>query len=204
MEESAGLPPRGERLPPWGSPATRTRCHRLLRRLGWRIEGALPDVPKCVLIGAPHTSNWDFVLTMLIIPALGVRIHWIGKHTIFRPPFGGLLRRLGGIPVDRNRSQGVVSQLADAFRQRERLVVAIAPEGTRQKVDRWKLGFYHIALLAEVPIVPASLDYRRKVLAIHPPYTPTGDPAADLRAIRAHYDGVVGRHPHLFHHDAAA
>lgn len=186
-ERQSTLPRRGNRL-------TRRLGAAVLRLLGWRIEGRLPDLPRFVAVGAPHTSNWDFVVVMASIFALGIDARWLAKHTLFRPPFGGLLRWLGGIPVDRGVSSGVVAQSVAAFRSQPRLILCVAPEGTRSGGREWKTGFYHIALGAGVPLVPCSLDFGRRVVGLGPPLTPTGDQDADVAALRAFYQGVRGRH----------
>jgi 1-acyl-sn-glycerol-3-phosphate acyltransferase len=161
--------------------------------LGWRVEGDMPNRPKFVLIVAPHTSNWDFPVGMSAKLALGLAAAWVGKHTIFRWPFGGLLRSVGGIPVDRSASNDVVQQMVAEFARRERMVFALAPEGTRKKVERWKTGFYHIARGAGVPIVPVALDWGVKAIRIMPAFETTGNADADIAALRLMFDGVKGR-----------
>lgn len=186
-------------VPPLGEAVPRTSAvHRALgrwglRAMGWRLEGALPDLPKFVIAVAPHTSNWDFVVSLFTRMALGLRSGWIGKHTLFYPPLGFLMRALGGIPVNRNTKSGLVEQMVEAFAVRERLVLAIAPEGTRKAVQRWRTGFYHIALRAHIPIVPASLDYKHKVLTFGPPLYPSGDRDADFEILRAFFASAVGK-----------
>jgi 1-acyl-sn-glycerol-3-phosphate acyltransferase len=117
----------------------------ILKVCGWRREGKLPNIPKYVMIAAPHTSNWDFLFTMAVALAFRLKICWMGKHTLFRRPFGPILRLLGGIPIDRTKSRDTVSQIARVFRERAKMVMLISPEGTRKKVKVWKTGFYHIA-----------------------------------------------------------
>jgi 1-acyl-sn-glycerol-3-phosphate acyltransferase len=190
-----GRPALGDALPRRGNGLSRALGAGLLRVFGWRIEGTLPDEPRLLGIGAPHTSNWDFVFSIAAMLALGLRANWIGKHTLFRWPLGGLMRWLGGIPVDRTRSRGFVEQVVGMFNSRDALLLGIAPEGTRKKVDRWKTGFYHIAHGAGVPILPIYWDYGRKVLGFGPPITPTGDLKADLERIYAFYARIHGRHP---------
>lgn len=170
-------------------------AHAILRLLGWRIEGRLPDVPKAVIIGAYHTSNWDGVLMILAGIALNRRIHWLGKHTLFRGPAGFFVRLLGGIPIDRTRSTGAVDQAVDTFKERDELLLAVAPEGTRRRVNRWKRGFYYIAVGAGVPIQLAAPDYPTKRMVIGPLIHPTGDIEADMVAIRAFYETTTPRFP---------
>jgi 1-acyl-sn-glycerol-3-phosphate acyltransferase len=167
----------------------------LLGARGWRFEGALPPAPKFVAIGVPHTTNWDFVVFLAVLSHFGVRARWIGKHTLFRPPFGGLMRRLGGIAVDRTKATRVVDQVAAEFSRAERLILVIAPEGTRSRAAHWKSGFYEIARRAGVPIALAYLDYPGKRAGIGPLLVPSGDVAADMDRIRAFYADKVGKHP---------
>jgi 1-acyl-sn-glycerol-3-phosphate acyltransferase len=163
--------------------------------LGFRFEGEVPDIPKCVTIVAPHTSNWDFVVGLAGMLALGVDFRWLAKHTLFRFPFGRVLRWLGGIAVDRRAAEGVVREVAQHFRTRPQLFLAVTPEGTRKAVERWKSGFYRIALNAGVPILPASFDHSRGVITLWPTLMPTGDYAADLAALAARFDSRMARRP---------
>jgi 1-acyl-sn-glycerol-3-phosphate acyltransferase len=116
-----------------------------LKILGWRIEGKVPDIKKFVIIAAPHTTNWDFPITLAITFVFKMKIYWMGKAAIFRWPFGAAGRWLGGIPIDRNQSQNVVGQSVHAFKEMDNLIMVIPPEGSRKKVSYWKTGFYHIA-----------------------------------------------------------
>jgi 1-acyl-sn-glycerol-3-phosphate acyltransferase len=153
---------------------------------GWTIEGTIPDRPKMVLVVAPHTSNWDFLTGLWVKLALRLGGGFVAKHTLFRWPFGPLMRWIGGIPVDRRAASGFVQQAVEAIRGSERMVLVIAPEGTRRR-SPWKSGFYRIALEAGVPVLPAGFDYRRKVLFFAAELEPTGDYERDLAAIRSHY-----------------
>lgn len=163
-----------------------------LRLSGWRIEGAFPVEPKFVTIVAPHTSNWDFLLGVAIVFAVELRVSWLGKHALFRAPFKGFLRWLGGIPVDRRASSGVVGECARAFEAASTLMLALAPEGTRKGVSQWKTGFYQIAVKAEVPIFPVGFDYREHVVQLMPLFTPSGDLEADLPLLQARFAAVKG------------
>lgn len=183
----------GPRIPRRGNRLTRWLGRTVLAAMGWRLRGAVPDHPRLIAIGAPHTSNWDFVLVMATAFALGVEIHWLGKHTLFRPPTGWLMRRLGGIPVDRGVSSGVVARSAEEVRTREQMFLCIAPEGTRGLVRRWRTGFYHIAREAGVPILLCYLDNRRRTVGFGPVLTPSGDLAADMDSIRKFYRRFRGR-----------
>ena len=134
-----------------------------LRLTGWKVAGTLPPgVGKCVLIAAPHTSNWDLPYTLMVAFQLRLHVYWMGKQSIFSPPFGGVMKWLGGIPVNRERSTNLVAASAEAIRTADRpLQLVVPPEGTRSKERYWKTGFYYIALSANVPIVMAYMDYHR-------------------------------------------
>ena len=166
-----------------------------LKIAGWRTHGRLPPVPKFVLVGAPHTSNWDLPYTLCIIFVLRGKIYWMGKDSLFRRPYKGFFKWLGAIPIDRSRSKNVVAQTIQKFNQNKTMIMTIAPEGTRSKVKKWKTGFYHIAHGANVPIALGFLDYQRKVGGIGPVIYPTGNIEADMQSIRAFYDGVTGKFP---------
>ena len=144
---------------------------------------------------APHTSNWDFVIGLLALLALDLRVTWLGKHQIFRPPFGRLLRWLGGVPVDRSAPDGVVEQAAAVLAPPRSAFVAIAPEGTRRKVERWKSGFWRIARRAGVPILPVAFDFRTRAVVLGEPYMPTGDYAADLAELQSRFGAEMARNP---------
>ena len=174
-----------------------------LRALGWTVTGSLPaDHPKCVLIAAPHTSNWDLPYTLMVAFALRLNIHWMGKQQLFRWPFGGLMRWLGGIAVDRSQSNKLVSASAQAIRDADGpLQLVVPPEGTRSKTQRWRTGFYFIAQEAGVPIVMAYMDYPRKRSGLGPVFTPTGDLDADMARIKAFYAPFEGRNKRQFSAD---
>jgi len=165
---------------------------------GWRIEGMLPDAPKFVLIVAPHTSNWDFPIGVLTMFTLGLRATWLGKHTLFRFPVRGLLRWLGGEPVDRRVAHGTVGAAIERFQERPQWVLAVSPEGTRRRVAQWKTGFHRIAVGARVPILPVSFDFSRRTITILDLVVPTDDVAADMARLRRLYRPEMARHPALF------
>jgi 1-acyl-sn-glycerol-3-phosphate acyltransferase len=167
----------------------------VLKITGWRAHGRLPATTKFVLVGAPHTSNWDLPYALFIIFVLRGKIYWLGKESLFRRPLKGFFKWLGGIPIDRSKSKNVVAQSIQQFHQNEKLILTIAPEGTRSRVKKWKTGFYHIAKGANVPIVLGFLDYRRKTGGIGPVIYPTGNIDADMETIRAFYDGITGKFP---------
>lgn len=166
--------------------------------LGWKKEGDLPDAPKLVLIAAPHTTNWDLPIMLALGFLLRAKLFWMSKESIFRWPFGGLLRWLGGIPIDRSKPNGVVGQCIERFETRETLILAVPPEGTRSKVRKWKSGFYHIAVGANVPIALGFLDYKRRRGGVHGLFYPTGDYEKDLIEIQRFYAGITPKYPVLY------
>lgn len=163
-----------------------------LNMSGWRIEGAFPADPKYVVIVAPHTSNWDFMLGVAVVFALELRVSWLGKHALFKAPFKGFLSWLGGIPVNRSASHGVVGECVRAFEDAPTLMLALAPEGTRKGVSQWKSGFYQIACKAGVPILPVGFDYREHVFRLMPLFKPSGNLELDLPLIQALFSDVHG------------
>lgn len=169
-----------------------------LKSMGWRVEGEIPDIKKFVIIAAPHTSNWDFPITLAVAFAMRMKIYWMGKAAIFRWPFAATFRWLGGIPIDRSKTNNVVEQSIRSFRELERLIMLVPPEGTRKKVSYWKTGFYHIAHGANVPIVLGFLDYRRKIGGIGPTFHPTGQIERDMQTIKAFYDSITGKRQSQF------
>jgi 1-acyl-sn-glycerol-3-phosphate acyltransferase len=164
----------------------------MMRLAGWRIKGKLPDIPKFVLIGAPHTSNWDFLLFLGVIFSLRANVHFMGKSELFRFPVGWFFRYCGGVPVDRKKSTGLVDQMVKVCNESENFILVIAPEGTRHQVTEWKRGFYHIARNAEVPIVMAIVDGKHKIVHLGQVFHPTDDMEADMKAIKGIFDGVAG------------
>jgi 1-acyl-sn-glycerol-3-phosphate acyltransferase len=176
---------------------TQSLAKAILRLKSWKLDITLPPVSKYVLIGAPHTSNWDLFYALLLLHAAHIQPRFIAKHTLFRQPLGTLMRWLGGIPVNRLARHNFVQQVVEAFNRVEELVIAIAPEGTRSLSQYWKSGFYYIAQGAGVPIALGYIDYPRKMVGIGPTIWPTGDIQADFRLIRAFYTGKQGKHRHL-------
>ena len=169
----------------------------ILKLTGWRVEGSMPpNHPKCVVIAAPHTSNWDLPNTLMAGFALRMNLYWMGKSSIFNPPFGALMRWLGGIAVNREQSTNLVAASIEAIRSAQGAVqLVVPPEGTRSKVRYWKTGFYYIALGAGVPIVLSYMDYSRKVSGIGPVFHPTGDIGRDMETIKAFYAPFKGKNP---------
>lgn len=186
------LPPSAPRMP--RKPFSEWLGRSVLRAGGWRMAGAFPDVPKAVLIAAPHSSNWDGLWGFAAKFALGVKLSILGKDSLLRVPLlGALLRGHGVIPVDRSAPHGVVGQALAAIRAADRMWYAIAPEGTRKPVTRWKPGFWHIARNAGVPVIPAYFDYAHKVVGIGPAFHLTDDMAADIARIQRWYAPFKGR-----------
>jgi 1-acyl-sn-glycerol-3-phosphate acyltransferase len=171
----------------------------ILRIFGWKIIGRMPaDIRKCVVIVAPHTSYWDFVWGRLAFWEMGVKVKFLIKQEVFVFPIGGLLRRMGGLPVNRKNSANMVEVIARMFTEQDSLYITITPEGTRKKVVNWKKGFYYIALKAKVPIALGILDYRTKEGGVARIFSPTGNLAEDFKMIEDFYRGRTGKHPEKF------
>jgi len=167
----------------------------LLAITGWKPDGVRPNAPRCVMIAAPHTTNWDFLYLLAFAAYFDLEIHWMGKHALFRPPMGWIMKALGGIPIVRHRSENIVLAMARSFKERDELVLVVPAEGTRRRSDYWKSGFYHIARTANVPIVMSYLDYTKKRGGFGPALHLTGDVRADMDKIRAFYEGKEGKYP---------
>jgi 1-acyl-sn-glycerol-3-phosphate acyltransferase len=170
----------------------------VLKSMGWKIEGVFPSIAKAVLIAAPHTSNWDFVVGAAAKFYLQLKISWLGKHTLFRKPFDSFFRWMGGIPVQRNGSHGVVEQSVERFAAHEQFLLALSPEGTRKKVQRWKTGFYRIAKGAGVSIIPVAFDYATKRILIGEPLHPSDSMERDFQTLQDFYSNTRGKHPEKF------
>jgi 1-acyl-sn-glycerol-3-phosphate acyltransferase len=166
-----------------------------LRIAGWKTEGERPTRDRYVIIAAPHTSNWDMPLMLAMAFVYDIPVRWMGKHTLFKAPFGPFFKSLGGIPIVRDRPGGVVGQMVEHFENNDSLVLMVPAEGTRSHVDYWKSGFYHIARAADVPVVLSFLDFGKKVGGIGPSIELTGDFKADMDRIRAFYAGKQGHRP---------
>ena len=166
--------------------------HRLM---GWSLVGRFPDLDRCVIAVAPHTSWVDFPLGVLVRSLIGVKMNYVGKKSLFRPPFGWFFRWMGGAPVDRGKSSDTVHAVAALFRSREVFRLALAPEGTRKKVAQWRSGFYYIALEAGVPIILVAFDFGNKQVRISEPQIPTGNFESDYKDYRRFFEGVTGYKP---------
>ncbi|NML95188.1 lysophospholipid acyltransferase family protein [Novosphingobium olei] len=165
------------------------------RRQGWTAVGTPPPDGRYVIIAAPHTSNWDFVYFLGLVNALGLDARFMAKDSLFRWPLGRFMRDMGGIAIDRKQRRNVVQAMVEEFRNRDRFVLTIAPEGTRSAVTEWRTGFYQIALAAGVPMVVGLMDYGTKTGGLGPTIMPSGDYKADMRKIAAIYQTVTPRHP---------
>jgi 1-acyl-sn-glycerol-3-phosphate acyltransferase len=171
-----------------------------LKLTGWTVEGSLPpEGAKSVFIAAPHTSNWDLPYTLMVAFALRLNVYWMGKQSLFKPPFRGVMMWLGGIPVNREQASNLVSASAEAIRQADGpLQLIVPPEGTRSKTRYWKTGFYYIALGAGVPIVMAYMDYAQKRSGLGPLFYPTGNIDQDMVTVKAFYAPIKGKNADQF------
>ena len=167
----------------------------VLRCFGWRLVLARPMPMKCVVVFAPHTSNWDFPIGLLTKWAVGIHFRYVGKDVLFRGPFGALFRRWGGIPVNRRLSTGFVAQMRDEFERHDDFRLAIAPEGTRSRTEHWRSGFYYLARAARVPVALAFIDYPTRRIGVGAYVDLSGDPGTDMRRIAAFYSDKRGHRP---------
>lgn len=164
------------------------------RILGWKIIGKFdPQLKKSVVIVVPHTSWHDFYIGAFARIMVKVDINYVGKKELFRPPFGWYFRWMGGAPLDRSKTQNKVDAISEIFKIKDEFRLAIAPEGTRKKVERWKTGFYYIAMKANVPIIPVAFDYKTKTVIINEPFYPTGNIDSDIKKLAAFYKNVEGK-----------
>ncbi|MGQ0512229.1 MAG: lysophospholipid acyltransferase family protein [Betaproteobacteria bacterium] len=198
MIEVPQLPPATPRT---HGPLVAAFGRRMLALSGWRlenIEGGFPDVPKFVMIVAPHTSNWDVPVGLMAKFALRLGCRFIAKQSLFWWPLGAFLRALGGVPVNRAAASDFVEQTVRIFNGREKLVLVITPEGTRSRVERWKSGFHRIARAAGVPVVLVSFDYSRRVVRLGPSFAASEDYEGDLARIQSHITASMARHPERY------
>ena len=170
----------------------------LTKILGWKVINNLPDVPKCVIVVAPHTSNWDFIIGKLAYSSLGRTANFLIKKEWFVFPFSLFFKSIGGIPVERNKNNSMTTVLAAEFQKHDKLHLAITPEGTRKPVKEWKKGFYFIAVKAKVPIMLIGLDYGKKEASILDIFYPANDYRSDILKIKAYYKDIKGKHPENF------
>lgn len=191
------IPPVPDELPRTGNALTAALGRGTLGLLGWRIEGMFPPIRKIVVVIAPHTSAWDFVVGLAAKLALRLGVSYLAKDSLFRWPLGVIMRRTGGIPVDRSHPHQLVGQMTERFEASDSLLLALAPEGTRSHVDQWKTGFYRIAHGVGVPIVPVALDFGSKAVVIGDPLQPSGDLERDVAELRSFYTPIQARHPRM-------
>ena len=170
----------------------------LLHLAGWQLEGAHPEYDRYVLIAAPHTSNWDFPLMLAFAAAFDIKVTWMAKHNLFFWPMGWFMRTMGGMPIIRNKSRNVVADMVEVLKTTPHLVVVVPTEGTRERTEYWKSGFYHIARQAQIPIVPSFLDFSRKRGGFGPARETTDDVRADMQYFRDFYVGMEGKFPDKF------
>lgn len=170
----------------------------LLKWIGWSKSVTVEIPDKCILCVAPHTSNWDFIIGLIFYKSLGRDPYFLMKKEWFFFPMKYLLRSYGGIPVDRSRKSSVSEQMVKFFKTKKYFQLAVTPEGTRKRTEKWKSGFYYIAMKSEVPITLAYIDYARKIIGIEKIFYPTGDKTRDINEIKQYFKGVTARHPHKF------
>jgi 1-acyl-sn-glycerol-3-phosphate acyltransferase len=188
--------PLGERVPHWGNWLTRTVGRTVVRLSGFRVEGEIPNTEKFVVLVAPHTTGWDFPICIMTLLGIGIRVSWLGVDWMFRYP---MMRKLGGIPVDRQARLGVVPQSIERFKNSRQYILGLSPEGSRKKVVPWKTGFYHIAVGAGVPILMVTVDQQEKRIGIGPTFEPSGDYQADMKQhIRPVYAPFADQYPDHF------
>jgi len=190
---AAQLPRIPPNMPQFRPSLATAMCRWLLGVFGWRMVGDLPDIAKVVVIAAPHSTNWDVIWGLLFKISLRLDVNFIGKREAFVWPLGPILRAFGGIPVDRSAAHGLVGEMRRQFEARERFWLALAPEGTRKKVQKWKTGFWHIAREANVPVLPVYFHYPEKTVGLGPLFHPTDDVAADMARIREFYRPWIGK-----------
>lgn len=181
-------------FPQRGNAFSRALAKLFLQLFGWRVTNSFPNVPKAVVIGGPHTSNWDGIFTFAAMMQIGLDAKLMIKDSAMKGPLGPLLRWLGAIPVDRSKAGGVVEQSVEQFAARDQFAMVVSPEGTRSGTEQWKKGFYHIAHKAGVPIVIATADYQKKEITFLSVFTPTGDIEGDIHQIQQYYATVHPRH----------
>ena len=165
---------------------------------GWKVKGTIPDMKKLLVIIAPHTSNWDFVYGMSLVLSLKIKIYWLGKHTIFKKGFRRLLKNLGGIPVNRQDSKNIISDVIDISKREGGILIGLSPEGTRKKAEKWKSGFLRMAQSMECPILLATIDYPSKEISFRELFYPTGDNQRDIEHLKKYYKDFIGKIPEYF------
>lgn len=195
MGKPLNIPVLAEEIPRIGNKFSCWLGQRVLNVMGWSFSGEFPRHPKMIIAVAPHTSNWDFVIGIAVAFSLRLKITFFGKHNLFVPPFGYFMRRWGGVPVERSKSHGVVEQMADAMRKADKMVLCLAPEGTRSLVERWKTGFLHIAYKAQVPVFLVAFDYKKKQIEFGPSLIIGDDIQYELNRIYTYFNDVEAKFP---------
>ena len=180
------------------SEVVRWMCAAYLKLSGWNVYGNFPALDKAVLVAAPHTSNWDGINMLATAGFYRVKLKWMGKKSLTTGPFGGLIKWLGCVPIDRSAANDVVRAMTEAFASAPRMILAIPPEGTRSARREWKTGFYHIAHAANVPLILSVLDYGAKTIRLAAVIRPSGDYNADLKIIQSYYANARGKHADKF------
>lgn len=171
----------------------------ILKIFGWNVLGSFPkEIQKAVIIAAPHTSNWDFIIGFLAYKSLYVKAKYLMKKEMFFFPLGFVLKKLGAIPVDRHPGNNVVEEVVNSFRNEDHFILTITPEGTRSKVEKWKDGFYRICFQAEVPLFLAKIDFKKKEVGVLREFELSTDYEDDIIKIKAHYNKQMAKHPALF------
>jgi 1-acyl-sn-glycerol-3-phosphate acyltransferase len=182
----------------WFAEVSAWLCRAYMSMVGWKMRGDWPELPKVILLAAPHTSNWDGLLMLATAGAYRLKLKWMGKKSLVKGPFGGIMRALGVVPVDRDAKNGLVGSVSEAIARANDIILAIAPEGSRARVEEWKKGFYLIAHAAKVPIVFSVLDFKTKIVTISGWLMPSGDFDADWPLIRSHYAKAEGKYNQNF------
>ncbi|MCU0390426.1 MAG: 1-acyl-sn-glycerol-3-phosphate acyltransferase [Thermoflexibacter sp.] len=181
-------------------------CAIIYQIIGWKTIVYSKNRPKkFLMIVAPHTSNWDFIVALLAryITGYGFNTKFIGKHTLFNPPFGFIFYALGGLPVDRSKNNNLVEQVVEKYKEAKGdFGIALAPEGTRKYIDDWKKGFYHIAIKANIPIIPVGLDFKKKETILFDVFYPTGDIDADITYLKSLFKNVTACHPENYNYNS--
>ncbi len=198
LQKRINLIPVPDEIPQRGNRLTHFLGSSFMALTGWRTAGKLPPLSKFVMIMAPHTSNMDFMVGMGPMFALGLRVSFMAKSSLFWEPFGRYLRWVGAVPIDRSAPGGSVREAVKEFEKRERFILVITPEGTRKKVERWKTGFYFIACQAGVPIVPLTFDYSKREIRFGSPLNPSNDKEKDLATLKSFFHAGQARNPGNF------
>jgi 1-acyl-sn-glycerol-3-phosphate acyltransferase len=195
MVDRLNIPILSDSIPRIGNKFSYWIGKTVLRVMGWQFSGEFPSHSKMIIVVAPHTSNWDFVLGLGVAFSLRLKISFFGKHSIFIPPFDRLLKRWGGIPVERSSAHGIVEQMSNQMRDADKMILCLSPEGTRSRIEKWKTGFLHIAQKADVPVFLVAFDYKKKHIEFGPVHKIGDDITLELNKIYRHYADVQAKYP---------